>query len=449
MKKFSSLTLILLSMLVFFSACTDSSKDNYYGDAVDESTLVICLDPGCDWDAYELEKTLGELGSEIKSACGIDQLTFEVLPKEGAEREMALQRLRTEIMAGDGPDVFIMQTVAVASVTGINKDALFNFPEKNMEAGLFLPLDEYMEKNTQFTDWSAQTQVVLDAGRTDEGQVIVPMTYTFPVLVYPENEVTVPYTTEVTMQDILNDPENAEIGALLYSNIYRHDEMEKSTMSQSTRGLPYILGTLADYESEELLFTEDELYETLTTMLSLYDDASENQYKYIKNDASYSNLIYQIFNGYFDTDMALVPVYSLRGGVTASIRSYAAVNRNTRLPQDAFSVIDYLMREEAQRKSVLYSKFFVNGIPLQNDLGSEEKTLEAAYDPQRYLAQPYFEDLLLIKEQITEVNFQSNLDAVLEDLIVNAIYDESFSDEAVARAYVSEAYAKMKRMMGE
>ena len=439
---------MLAFLIVFLSGCAKSSGV-YYGDEVDKNTLVVCLDPGYDWDDYELEKILDELGGEIKSACGIERLAFEVLPKEGAEREMALQRLRTEIVAGEGPDVFIMQTVAVASVFGINKDALFNFPEKNMEAGLFLPLDEYMENSTQFTDWNAQTQVVLGAGRTDEGQVIIPMTYTFSVLVYPENEVAVPYTTELTMQDILSDPENAEIGALLYSNIYRRDEQEKITMNQSTRGLPYILGTLADYESEELLFTEDELYEALTVMLRLYEDASENQRKYIKNDASYMNLIYQIFNGYFDTDMALVPVYSLRGGVTASIRSYAAVNRNTRLPQDAFSVIDYLMREEAQRKSVLYSKFFVNGIPLQNDLGSEEKTLEAAYEPQRYLAQPYFEDLLQIKEQITEVNFQSNLDAVLEDLTVNAMNDESFSDEVVARAYVSEAYAKMKRMMGE
>lgn len=47
--------------------------------------------------------------------------------------------------------------------------AIFNYPEKSMDVGLFLPLDEYMEKNTRFTDWDAQTQAVLRAGRRDEG----------------------------------------------------------------------------------------------------------------------------------------------------------------------------------------------------------------------------------------------------------------------------------------
>ena len=436
--------MILVLFLVFLPACSGKSSDNYYGDEVNSDTLVICMDclsTVSTADSYELEKELDQLMQEIKRACGIEKIAFEIIPGTGAERTTVLQRLRTEIMAGGGPDVFLMRTRTGSYEFGYD-DALFNFPEKNMEAGLFLPLDEYMENSTQFTDWSAQTQVILDAGQNDEGQLIVPLTYTFPILVYPEDEITIPYTTELTMQEILEDPESTALGAVLYSDLSRSDEQGERNIR--TSGIYYVLGKFADFEKEELLFTEDELYEVIVTMNSLHDAIEENELQYLETQAGYFDLIYQIGIPYFETDMALVPTYSMDGGVTASILSYAAVNRNTRLPQKAFSVIDYLMCEESQRTGLLYDSFFSGGLPLQHDLGSAEKSLRANSNPERSLDAPYFEDLLVIKEQITAVNFQNKLDYEL--LLLMREYQDC---GMVSREDVAEAYTKMKRMIGE
>lgn len=460
MKKNVSFILVFLLILSVFSGCGNGSDNaKHYGDELTNDTLRVCVD--C-WSfsgkyssnpsdhEYEVGVFLEDLAQDIKSACSIEKIVFEVLPHNGAERETALQRLRTEIMAGGGPDVFIMETVLDMledeKIAGVeSREALFTFPEKNMESGLFLPLDEYMANNTQFTDWSNQTKAVMDAGRSGDGQVIIPMKYTLPIWVYPKSKVD-PAISEMTMWEILENAETAELGAVLYTSHVRTD----SSGDRASRSfLQYILGELADYENEELLFTEDELYEVIETAYSLRDDVEKNQLQYIESSADY-DLVYQINLAYFDEDMTLVPLYSADGGVTASIRSYAAVNRNTKFPKEAFSVIDYIMQEDMQRNSYLYYKYYANGLPMQNDLGQEGKSLYANSLTERVLDEPYFEDLLSIKDQIAAVNFQNGLDSVLHELMADISFDHNINGATtIDRAVISEAYEKMKRMMGE
>lgn len=433
--------IMLVVIFIHLTACATRESDTFYGDEITENTLIVCIDSMASRsDSYELNKELNELMKEIKSACSVEKLAFDVIPFDEVERTTKLQRLRTEIMAGGGPDVFLMRTVTGSYEFGYD-EALFNFPEKSMEVGLFLPLDQYMENNTQFTDWSAQTQAVLCAGQTDEGQVVIPMGYTFPVLVYPKDKVKAKCSSELTMREILANPETVELGAVLYSDLSRTDI--SGSRGKRTDGLCYILGKYGDFENEELLFTEDDMYETMITMNSLHDTIEDNKLQYIESDAEYQ-LIYELGVAYFDSEMTLIPTYSMNGGVTASICSYAAINRNTKLPEEAFSVIDYLMCEEAQCKSILYSDFFARGIPLQNNLGSSERILRANYYPHRYMDMQYFDDLLAIKKQITAVNFESKLDFVMKQLM-----RECHESGTISREDISEAYEKMDRMMGE
>lgn len=454
MKKVISFVLIGVFALALFSGCGNSNESmKYYGDDVTNETLRICIDcesmdPSVAVFPELVEKFLENLVEELKEACGIKKVVFEVLPESGAERKTILHRLRTEIMAGGGPDVFIMETHLDGADLGASADlgrgqALFPFPEKIIEAGLFLPLDDYMANSTQFTDWSNQTMTVMEAGRSDEGQVIVPLTYTFPIWVYPKNEVD-PLIPEMSMSEILATQETAGLGAVLYSSKSKTNDYGDQLNRQN---LPFLLGRLADYETEKLLFTEEELYSIIETSINLQDDIEEQRLDYLESRADY-DLIHQINLEYFDTEMTLVPLYSMNGGVTASIRSYAAINRNTKLPKEAFSVIDYIMQEDMQRNSDLYNRYFVIGLPMQNDLGQQGKSLRATSDPERVLAEPYFEDLLEIKEQITDANFQNGLDNVLRELMFTITLEYDNGGD-IKRKHVTEAYEKMERMVGE
>ena len=181
-KKIFANLFVTIMLLGILTACSGKADDDkYYGDEMTKDTLRICVDshfadPESSVDQeYANRKYFQGLAEEIKLECGIEKIAFEILPQEGTKRETRLQRLRTEIMSGSGPDLFIMQTVTASGDGMFYKPALFNFPEKNIESGLFLPLDTYMDNNTRFTDWGAQTKAVLDAGRNEEGQLIIPL----------------------------------------------------------------------------------------------------------------------------------------------------------------------------------------------------------------------------------------------------------------------------------
>ena len=59
--------------------------------------VVLCIEDSFEQDAYELENYLKATGVET-------EYEFLVLPNNTEDRETELTRLRTEIMAGEGPD---------------------------------------------------------------------------------------------------------------------------------------------------------------------------------------------------------------------------------------------------------------------------------------------------------------------------------------------------------
>lgn len=465
-KKIFAVLSAALLLIGMFSGCSDGKNIyKYYGDALSRDTLRICVDSLRTDPSFtniyqskdpdkENREYFNALIEELKAVCGVEKIQFEMVPQEEASRKTKLQRLRTEIMAGSGPDVFIVQTTwgwSPDEFINHYEEAIFSYPEKSMDVGLFLPLDEYMEKNTRFTDWDAQTQAVLRAGRSDEGQVVIPMTYYIPFFVYPKAEVNIPYTKELTRREILDDPETAKLGAALYTAIGR-------TYNESTEVFPDAIrdsfGKYADYQNEELLFTEDELYAIANEAFKLREvmDANEWPPNYSEYMGDMGSLLWELRTS---TEMQFVPRYNIDGGITARVTNFMAINRNTKFPEEAYSVIDYLMQEDMQRNSRLYNIYFSDGFPLQNDIGSEEKPLNeetsGMFTYGEYLSAQHMEELLAMKEQISAVNIDSELDYIFremwEELSMAMRTADGYAD--IPREPVTKAYEKMARAMKE
>ena len=51
-----------------------------------------------------------------------------------------------------------------------------------------------------------------------------------------------------------------------------------------------------------------------------------------------------------ETPVTMVPIYSENGDVTATVQVYTGINRNTKHPEEAFFVVDYLMSAQAQQE---------------------------------------------------------------------------------------------------
>ena len=484
MKKWTALFLALILVLSLFGCAAPKEEDpwekfrkgpgdtdeGFVGIGKDikdmKDPLVICMDIEF---AHEPMHTASEVLNEfllsLEQTGGLSDVVINYLPESGPERETKLDRLRVEIMAGGGPDVFIMNcsTWGIDSEYTPVEDPLFLFPEMSMESGLFLPLDDYIENNTQFADWDKLTQPVLAAGRHErDGQVIVPLTYTLPVLVYKKPDVDLDLTGAFyTWEDMLKNPEISTYTSRFAdcSEPYFGDGMEKPTVTVRGHYLPYVFGQVADYKNEELTFTEEELLDYVNFILDnakAIDPATEPPLSYTTDLGSF--MTYELsheLRGNTSDGMTMIPMYTEDGGVSAMISAWAAINRNTDKPEEAYTVIDMLMSEHMQRNNLVYSSCFIftgNAIPMHEDLlqpGKEFRGIGGFT-----LEEINHKELCEVRSQITEAQFRNKLCAELSYLLSHCHYGlrgvnagPEFGNFTSVEEEVHKTYEKMQRML--
>ncbi|MBQ2668325.1 MAG: hypothetical protein IJF56_06850 [Clostridia bacterium] len=463
MKKALGILLVVLMSLSLFSGCGEKEPE----------PLRICMDleyVNGEEDRF-LEDDLKALlvtslfqAGKLKDLDVPRDFEFENIPINGIEREAALERIRTEIMSGKGPDIFLLACNAKNSYI----ESLFTMPEKAMELSLFLTLDDYMESNSYFAEWDRMNSAVLKAGRTQEGQQIIPLCYTLPVAIYRKEEVTHTPSRENTWMDMLESEDEALAAAAVWTDNTNYLSEGMPFMTSRAPMTEFILGAIADYEEEELLFTEEELNQRLHEICMLadrytagdFDLAPDHFVEFIgqKFDEKDQILPFDVRNGLNKRNKyELIPLYSDDGGVTAEITVYAAINRNTRRPDDAFRVLDYLASYEAQRRELIYQFIYECGnrssIPMYTDLMSESQRVYRSNPLVDFSMKDWcligenYQELCSVREQITHVRFCDALNMELDKLYWDYLYAEP--NEDVRNKIVSEYYRNMQRILRE
>lgn len=432
MKKPAFLLSCLLLLTVLFSGCKSAQEKKTAGTEKAEVPLRLCVDMGdttpvtAGSTALALEGSISTIELYHKSGQGgPEKIELEIIPPSGAERESALTRIRTEIMSGGGPDIFI----AVCPNPSSNVQPLFPFPEKAMASRYFLPLDEYLKK-AQFTDWDKLEPSIMNAGRSSEEQLILPMAFDL-LLTYFRQEDAKGYDPSTSWQDVItgDDPvlsaaaAPARVGDYLDNNWF-----------------PVVFNEYVDYDTESLLITEDELFQTVKETGQIKNEGKAPHYSAAVSKTSFSiDMVVDYaswMNGIdFKDDMTMVPLYNREGGATAMVKAYCAINRNTAQPDNAFLAADYFLSESVQAKSSLYSAWNLNSMITDTEYIKGKMTGSQAQEFSRVL------------EQITCVRYWTPLDAELADIIYMADYKDW--DEETLREVVPEAYAKMQMMLSE
>ncbi len=437
----------------------------------EESPLRVCFDLAClgvenespDYN-YEnaVEAAAQGLMLEVVGRGGPSDFKIEIIPKEEAARKSMLTKLRTEIMSGEGPDVFIMGCDGSPYGT---MDMLFPIPEKAMQNGLLLPLDDYMENSTQFTEWDKLQQTVLRSGSNDEGQQIIPIAYTLPVTFYRSAEVDLVTDAKMSWYDMIHD----ETGVLSSAASWFNMNYDLSHMRGSY--IEYTFGQLGDYEAETLTFTEDELAKRIEEIEEINAKVENGSFTDVpahyktclsvnfNNEAGGNPSFLQStltaegsFSGIKPTEaQTMIPIYSDDGGATAAITAYAAISINTERPEDAFMVIDVLMDIETQKKSVLYEYWFTQlyGIPMHEEL--LQPTCPAMYTAKSkpwYLREENYAELCRLRDQITFARFRGGLDIEMKKAYY--AYEEAMRSGADnVDEVIAESYRRMERLLGE
>lgn len=426
-------------------APVSAAEESPESKEVDPNALHICFDLGSNVVQSDREMRVFEtlLANGIRLAGGTENIVFDSIPYSGSEREIALDKIRTDIMAGGGPDVFIVAT------RGSN--SIFPVPEKAMHEGLFLPLDSYIQSAAQ-SDWDKLTPAVMEAGQTDEGQVLVPMLYTTPITIYRKEDVPEAPPAGTTWQEMLEDETN-----ILRNAVRVNSEVSGGLVPSPRHNALAMLGAFADYETGELLFFEEDLLQWMETQIALQEESNSNAVlpAYIQGKlCGATTLIYEN-SGQSDWPihkedrMTMIPLYSKDGGVTATVEAYTGVNRNTKHAEEAFFVVDYLMRAETQQEFKMYvSMSMTVGLPIHESVLSAEYPQQKGYG---FFTDENFEELCGVRDQITDVHFNNTLLESLEKMYYTLMLDHTDEErsEQVVKDAVHKAYVEIRQMLSE
>ena len=396
-------TLVILLVAAFLLTVISGCASNDYSPiriCVDIKDLLV-LTYGDEFTSVQSneESAAAELFlNSIKDREGPEDVELEFIPATGDERNAVLTRIRTEILSGKGPDVFIVNCVNDGQI-----DALFQSPEAAMELKIFLPLDEYIN-SAKYMEWDKMTSIVMAAGKNKEGQQLLPLSYTFPVSIFKREDISTKLPQDATLYDML-DAETNVAAAALTNSFYRHSWSD------------YAFGAVVDYENEKLLFTENDLLKWEQAQQSWFDRLESGEFDDVPNHYSMSmNVGFNNDAGvqgdaFFsqvsqDDEMVFLPMYSTQGGVTATVLSFAGVNRNTKRPDDAFRVLDALFDREVQQYSGIF-KILTNmrGIPVHQELMQEEYPVAGWY-----MGKKMYQVFCAVRNQITCVKFRSTFE---------------------------------------
>ena len=395
MKKLTAIVLAFLMVLSVFSACgKEESKKPVTITVLVESSSSI---------SNGFNETLRET-LKLEKGISLEFVTVDSGPNTNRQsREQELQYIRAQVMAGKGPDIYVLPT-SLAS----RHEAVFIDLNETIENGLFLTLDEYIA-DSEVINIEDYIPSVLDAGKTKEGQQVIPLLYTVPAM----------FTDRENADALMTVNEVFQTGdANLLSDINR-------ILSDSETGI-WLFPQVADYSKFELAITEEDILSTFDKISSIGSSGA-----YIESQIFDENLLYDC------RDKSLVLLKNNEGGITAKATAFAAIDRNCEHPEEAFEVLEMICGYASHGQKSLRPDPSLYG-------ASEGLATLAGYLKETDLVDT--EMLSFIENNVTIVSFNSNLDEVLyRSLIGYNPKDPSFDKEK----YISDLYTELKMHLAE
>ena len=450
LKKF--VALVLICALMALGACSAPPRPAPEPEDLDpKKTLTICFDLDSSWDPRHCEfsretsvtYTGGKLRRQavegfirdLKEAGGPENVEVEFIEGYTSDREGQLTRLRAELMAGEGPDLFVARNSGTTD--------LFLFPEKKMEDGIFLALDKYMDR-AQFMEPDKMIAPVFDAGKSKDGRrFLLPMTYSISAAALRSSQLDFDPYEPRPVSDLL-EGEGSLSGVLSFW-------VEEETGAMW--GIYQAMGQLADYEKEAPAFTKEELSGFFAELLEYGQRLEGGELTvpdgiHMENPADLDSKLAKL--GWAREPAALMPMPDRDGGVTARVGFFMGVNANSKNPAGAFCAADFLLGHDYMRDSDLHMYMRNSTNPIYADLmGPGQELPYVRSGPAELfdsISGEHWEDFQKMTGMITGAEFPTRLDGLLDQ----AYHDYCLAEDGAARdKVVDEAYSQARMLLGE
>lgn len=402
--------LLLMSLFsIFLTGCIKNESES-------KEVLTICAE-------QRLERAANDVLDLWKAMNTEKQGKIDVIPQDADTGEIKIASIRTQLMSGKGPDIFLL-----SSKGPIDSEAtpcLFTYPDKLMYTDTFLPLDTFL-KNAQYANPKNWNQKVLEAGKTDVGQMILPLTYKYNKYAFSKSELEELNTLPFSWNEMI-DCENPLIPNAMFIQAYSFFPL---------------FGQLVDYKNEKLLYSKEE-FETRAHETAEFITKNETT-KLEEVNSTITDIDTDYFYDYLansEDEMIILGFPNINGGVTAEIDTYVAVNRNTKNLDDVYTFLDLLFSDEVlcgrgmQIDNKIFGNMFFYLLPNQ-----------IVHNQYLKIAHPELSanDLMAIKESDERINavcFYSDVEKELRNMFQD--YIKSFhhgEDEIKRKKIISDTY---------
>ena len=295
------------------------------------------------------------------------RVELESLPKQGEGRTEMLQKIRAELMAGEGPDVLLLCN-AYSDYDRLNpREPLLADVELAMRNGLFYDISKFYDGDTALKKEELQP-VVMEAGVLDGERYVLPLRFDIPVMFVEKNRFAkIGLSTDFFEKNILDliDYFVSTKDNAIAINFFPQDIQPQFTMN--------VFPQLFDYEEGTVTVTREEM-ETYLRAYQAYrlrhvqavksDPISEavevQQYfrygKYWTKQTDNFMLIQSLEDALEimaigkmkEAELAAYPLRSMDGSVVADITFYGAVSAGSKNPELAYDFICYFLTEDFQ-----------------------------------------------------------------------------------------------------
>lgn len=334
---------------------------------------------------------------------------LDILPTEPLERELAVKRLRTQIMAGRGPDVFLLPSCNARRYSSRNwstsawytlryqVEPLLAVPEQSMRQGVFWDCSALFDHDDALNREGLQ-QTIMDAGVLDGARYLIPLRYDFPVL-YVDTEAAAAMNIDLSA---LGDTITQQMAAVMAAK----DPVLAAGMRPEfclAAGGFFFLGSAVDYEKQTVLLERSQIAEFLRQFqaLTAMTEGDPELYSYVSligyiyNGTGFSNYDPDVYIGFprsiplavgtlseapmvaaiskvEEHEIAMVPLRGADGSLAADVTYYGAIGAGCQTPELAYDFLRLFLLDEQQWELSL---------PLQSGTRSTNANKEFHYHP--------------------------------------------------------------------
>lgn len=305
--------------------------------------ISICVGTGgCNKNKEKEEVTLNIIADstvqdEVRNAANFFEKTqkininIEILPTEITDRSTVIQKLHTEIMAGKGADVYIMDTDIDTSEM---KEELFPNPYQTMQSGALAALDEYMAEDSYWNDNNnTYNMEILKAGEYDKKQYIIPISCSYYVFSGQEGSEKM---TGSTLEEWLNQ-------SIKTSDLNLKNTIGRMLYLTSNRWFQPAI----NFEKQEVIFDKKKWEEFAISYLELCQETMSNNEE--RKEDSYQLVPIRTYLNGENRFFQVMP--DLEGRKVASVVTYGAVGMSSDYKKEAYEFLMLFLNDKMEKES--------------------------------------------------------------------------------------------------